>query len=195
VRRKQQRFDEARALYDEAENIFKKTGDRVSSAWSLNHKGGIACDQEHWDDAMNLYQSALDAFRFLGDTWGIASTVADLGTTARKRGDTKTAEARYHEALSSFVELGHRRGMARVLESMAVLAAQGGASERALVLASAAAKLREKLGAPNPIIDQAELRSWMESARRAVEPHVAEGAQRRGALMSLSEAIRFAAAS
>jgi predicted ATPase/predicted Ser/Thr protein kinase len=192
VRRKQRRFDEAHGLYDEAEGIFKKTGDRVSSAWSLNHKGGIARDEELWDEARNFHQNALTLFRSLGDIWGIASTVADLGTIARKQEDTAAAEELYREALESFVQLGHRRGIARILESMAVLAAQRGSPERALVLATAATKLREKLGVVNPFTDKAELMMALDTARRATEPHTADGAQRRGALMSLPEAIRFA---
>ena len=129
---------------------------------------------------------------FSGDTWGIASTVADLGTIAREHGDRARAAERYREALSAFLHLGHRRGVARVLESMAVLAGQAGAPERALILSSAAATLRQKIGVPRPITDQAELSTWLETAREAVEPRAAEEALRRGALMSLTEAVRYA---
>jgi len=192
VRRKHQQYDEARRLYDEAADIFSRTGDRLSSAWSLNHKGGVARDQKLWNEATRFYEMALDAFRLLGDSWGIASTVADLGTIAREQGDRAGAVERYRQALGLFLRLGHRRGVARVLESMAVLAAKAGSPERALVLSSAAATLRQKLGVPGPITDQAELSTSLEAARQTVEPHVAEEAQRRGALMSLPEAVRYA---
>jgi tetratricopeptide (TPR) repeat protein len=192
VRRKQRRYDEARSLYDEAAEVFSRTSDRLSSAWSLNQKGGVASDQQLWDEAMSFYQMALDAFRSLGDTWGIASTVADLGTIARKEGHHSRAAEHYREALQSFLHLGHRRGVARVLESMAVLAAQTGASERALVLASAATALREKLGVRNPMTDRDELSSCLESARRVLDAQRIEQAQRHGSMMSLAEAVRFA---
>jgi predicted ATPase len=192
VRRKQGQYDEARRLYDEAAVIFSRTGDRLSSAWSLSHQGGVAVDQKLWDDGTKFYEMALDAFRLLGDIWGIASTVADLGTIAREQGDRARAAERYREALGAFLRLGHRRGVARILESMAVLAGQAGASERALILSSAAAALRQKIGVPRPITDQGELSTWLETAREAVEPRAAEEALRRGALMSLPEAVRYA---
>ncbi|PYQ34841.1 MAG: hypothetical protein DMF57_04970 [Acidobacteria bacterium] len=192
VRRKQRQYDEARRLYDEAAVIFSRNGDRLSSAWLLSHQGGVAADQKLWNDATRFYEMALDAFRLLSDTWGIASTVADLGTIAREHGDRARAAERYREALGAFLRLGHRRGVARVLESMAVLAGQAGAPERALTLSSAAAALRQKLGVPRPITDQGELSTWLETARQAVEPRAAEEALRRGALMSLPEAVRYA---
>jgi predicted ATPase/predicted Ser/Thr protein kinase len=192
VRRKQRQYDQACRLYDEAAGIFDRAGDRLSSAWALNHQGGVATDQKLWDEATRFYERALEAFRLLGDNWGIASTVVDLGTIAREQGDQAQAEERYREALSAFLHLGHRRGVARVLESMAVLAGQKGASERALVLSSAAAALRQKLGVPGPITDQAELSRWLQTAREGVESRVAEEAQRRGALMSLPEVVRYA---
>jgi len=40
--------------------------------------------------------------------------------------------------------------------------------------------------------DQGELSTWLETARGAVEPREAEEALRRGALMSLPEAVRYA---
>ena len=192
VRRKQRQYDESRRLYDEAAVIFSRNGDRLSSAWLLSHQGGVAADQKLWDDATRFYEMALDAFRLLSDTWGIASTVADLGTIAREHGDRARAAERYREALSAFLHLGHRRGVARVLESMAVLAGQAGAPERALILSSAAATLRQKLGVPRPITDQGELSTWLATAREAVEPRAAEEALRRGALMSLPEVVRYA---
>lgn len=166
-------------------------GDGLSSAWAQSHQGSVARDQQLWDDATRLYDVALDSFRALGDTWGIASTVADMGTLARDQGDKAAAAARYREALSSFVRLGHRRGVARVLESMAVLAGQGQAPERALVLSSAAAALRRKLGVPGPITDQVELARWLEVARQAVDRDAAREAQHRGAHMTLTEVVRY----
>jgi tetratricopeptide (TPR) repeat protein len=192
VRRKQRQYDEARRLYDEAAVIFSRNGDRLSSAWLLSHQGGVAADQKLWNDATKFYEKALEAFRLLSDIWGIASTVADLGTIAREHGDKARAAERYREALSAFLRLGHRRGVARVLESMAVLAGQAGLPERALILSSAAATLRQKLGVPGPITDQGELSAWLETARQAVKPRAAEEALRRGALMSLPEAVRYA---
>lgn len=192
VRRVQRRYDEARRLHVDAALMFERLGDRLSSAWALNHQGDIARDQTLWTDATKLYQSALENFRRLKDDWGAASSMADLGTVARQQGDVAGAEAWYRQALESFSRLGHRRGVARVLESMAVLAAQIGSHERALTLAGAAAQLRQKIGAPAPITDQAELSQWIEAARGAVNAQASQQAQRRGSGMSLVEAVRYA---
>lgn len=75
---------------------------------------------------------------------------------------------------------------------MAVLDAQKGSHERALIIAGVAATLRQKLGVPNPIIDRAELSESLETSRRSLERSRAEESERRGALMNLAEAIRFA---
>ncbi len=193
VRRKQREYDQARRLYDEAAVIFNGTGDRVSSAWSLHHQGGVAGDQKLWEDATKFYEMALDAFRSLGDTWGTASTLADLGTVARERaGEQPRAAACYRESLALFLRLGHRRGVARGLESIVVLLERIGAHESALILGSAAATLRKKLGVPGSITDQAELAGSIDAARRAVGAPLAEEAQHRGAAMSLVEAVRYA---
>ncbi len=192
VRRKQKHYDEASRLYEEAEAIFEKLGDRISSAWSLNHHGGVAADKKEWEEAASYYERALDSFRALRDPWGTASTLADQGTIARGEGNRQKAATLYREALMLFRQVGHRRGIARMLESILALVADDASHEQVLTLASAAAALRSKLGAPGPITDQAVLMECVENARRNLPPDVAERAHRRGSLLSLSKAVRYA---
>ena len=75
-----------------------------------------------------------------------------------------------------FQELGQKRGMARLLDCLACSAALQSQPEHALRLAGAAAAMRQVLGAPLPLADQARLEKTLESARQSLSPTIAAAA-------------------
>lgn len=182
-------FAHARALYEECLAIFRKLGDRTGAAWSFNHQGDVAREQGDSAAARSLYEQGLETFRELGDQWGIASSLADLGNLARGQRDFHAAHSLYRESLKIFQQLEHKRGVARLLECFACLAAAQSLANRSLALAGTAAALRQTLGAPLKLAEQAELERSLGPARQALTNTAGATAWLEGWGMPLERAI------
>jgi hypothetical protein len=100
----------------------------------------------------------------------------------------------YRESLEVFVGLEHRRGVARVLEGVACLALAKGDARRALLVVSAAANLRESLGAPLPPAEQKKLDDRMLGAWESLSETDAESAWAEGREIALEDVIKLAVA-
>jgi predicted ATPase/serine/threonine protein kinase len=161
-------YASARSLYGECLLIFQGLGDRTGVAWSMNNQGDVAHDQGDSATARTLYEGALSIFREQGDRWGIAGTLADLGSLAREQGNCASARSLYRESIKVFRELEHKRGIARLLECFACSAAVEQEAERSLRLAGAAAALRQNIGAPLTMAEQAKLEGSLQAARQAL---------------------------
>jgi predicted ATPase len=189
VLKMQGEYDLARSLYAECRAIFEGLEDRTGVAWSLNNEGDVARDQGDSAAARALVEQALAIFRELDDRWGIAGTLADLGTLAREEQNCSAALALYRESLKTFQHLEHKRGIARLLECCACSAAVQLQAERALRLAGAAAALRQNIGAPLTLAEQAKLHAILEPARQALANTASATAWLEGWDMPLDRAI------
>ena len=158
-------------------------------AWSLNYEGDVAHEQGDDATARSLYEQSLTIFRELGDKWGIAGCLVDLGNLARDHSDYQTSRSQYRESMKLFQELGQKRGMARLLDCLACSAALQSQPEHALRLAGAAAAMRQVLGAPLPLADQARLEKTLESARQSLSPTIAAAAWMDGWTTSADKTI------
>ncbi|MGC2193676.1 MAG: tetratricopeptide repeat protein [Terriglobales bacterium] len=187
------RGDYARARWAlrEATDIFEELGDRTGAAWSINQQGDIARAQGDVAAARGLYERALSAFREAGDPWGSARSLTDLGYIDCEQGDHLAAHEAYREALEIFAGLGHRRGMARALEGSACLALARGHAARALMLAAAAAHLRQLISAPLPQAEQAKLDRTLLPAWKSLSELESKGAWAEGSAISLEKAIQY----
>jgi len=189
VLKMQGEYDLARSLCAECRAIFEGLGDRTGAAWSLNNEGDVARDQGDLAVARALFGQALAIFRELDDRWGIAGTLADLGNLAREQQNSAAALALYRESLKTFQQLEHKRGIARLLECCACSAAVQQQAERALRLAGAAAALRQNIGAPLTLAEQAKLHAILEPARQALANSASATAWLEGWDMPLDHAI------
>jgi len=189
VLKMQGEYDLARSLCAECRAIFEGLDDRTGAAWSLNNEGDVARDQGDSAAARALFEQALAIFRGLDDRWGIAGTLADLGTLAREQQNCSAALALYRESLKTFQQLEHKRGIARLLECCACSAAVQQQAERALRLAGAAAALRQNIGAPLTLAEQAKLHAILEPARQALANTASATAWLEGWDMPLDRAI------
>ena len=179
----------ARSLYEECLSIFQGLGDRTCVAWSMNYQGDVARDQGDSRAARTLYEQGLAIFRELGDRWGIAGTLADLGSLAREEGNYPTALSLYRESIKLFQELDHKRGIARLLECFARSAALQLEAERSLRLAGAAAALRQNIGAPLTMAEQATLEGSLHPARQALSHAAGVTAWLEGWALPIGKAI------
>lgn len=189
VRKSQGKYEEAHALYEECQTIFGELEDRTGVAWAFNHQADLLREQGDLPAARSLYQCGIGAFREVNDRWGIARSLADLGNLTREQGDYAASGELYRESLSLFQELGHKRGIARGLESFAALAAARGDSEGALRLAGVAAALRQSIGAPLTVSEQAILDQCLEPARRKLSTPAARAAWLEGWVMPVEIAV------
>ncbi len=185
------RYEESLERYREAAALFDRLGDRLAWAWVQNNQGDVAHTQGHLDEATLAYERGLEVFRELGDRWGVASSLADLGKTCRLQGDLEAAVELLKESLRLFAELDHKRGVVRLLEALASIAAETDRSERALILAGAAASVRERMGlqASHPE-EQEKLADGLQRAYKRLGPATAERLWDEGASLQLQEAIR-----
>lgn len=189
VRKSQGNYDEARSLYEECQAIFGELQDRTGIAWVFNHQADLLREQGELPTARALYECGIGAFREVNDRWGIAGSLADLGNLTREQGDYAASGELYRESLGLFQELGHKRGIARGLESFAALAAACGDSERALRLAGVAAALRQSIGAPLTVNEQAKLDQCLEPARKKLSTPAARAAWLEGWVMPMEIAV------
>ena len=74
--------------------------------------------------------------------------LADLASVDLQAGEYANADRSITAALQAFRALGHQRGVARQLESLAWCASCQSRDESAVRLASAAAAIRRRIGAP-----------------------------------------------
>jgi predicted ATPase len=192
VARLERNFSEALTLFEECLAISHQLGDRTGMAWALNHKGDVAREQGDTSSARSFYEQGLVIFREVGDQWGIAGSLGDLGNLAREQGDFAAAHLLYRESLEGFQELDHRRGIARLLDCFAGSAAAQSQPERALILAGAAAALRETIGAVLTPAEQGRLAKSLEPARAALSDAAGTSAWMEGWVMPADEAIVLA---
>jgi hypothetical protein len=141
-----------------------------------------------------LYEQAVAMFRELGDRTGIARSLADLGTLACNGGFYVLARSLYAESLTLFCELGEAKLCARVLESMACAVASQGHWDRALRIAGAAARIRQRFRFPLAAPAKVNLDRGLQTAHQSLTTSAAAAAWMEGWSMPLEKAIDYALA-
>jgi len=182
----------ARSLLWEALDIFRELGDWCSVGWSFNRLGDVARRADDVAEAREMYAKALDIFRTHGELWGYARTSGDFGSLACDEHDLIRAHWYFGECLRTFLQLGHNRGIARALEDFACLAAEENEPERCLILAGAAAALRDSIGAAARPRERSRLDVCFNAVRKSTPPRFSVALWTRGFQMPLQDAVRCA---
>jgi predicted ATPase/Tfp pilus assembly protein PilF len=185
-------YARARELYEESLGFHRDLGNQAWEASSLNALGSVALDQGDHATARASHEKSLAIHRRLGDKWGVAYSLHELGRIAILAGDPATARALLCESIVLLRDLGDRVGVAESLEYFAGLATRQGERERALLLAGAAAAIRESVGSPLTPPDRASLETTLAPAREALGQASSAAALTRGRTLGLDEAIDLA---
>ncbi|MGA3204516.1 MAG: protein kinase, partial [Bryobacteraceae bacterium] len=135
-------FEQARALYAEAMRLFEQSGNKENATWCLSHQADLFHEQGDDVRSRALYEEALAKFRQLGLSHGVASCLHDLAGLIGAAGNLKESRRLYKECLRLYGP-ENKADLPRVLESLAIVALEN-APENVLILAGAAAGLREK---------------------------------------------------
>ncbi len=147
VARVQEEYGAAHAFLNEGLALARATGETAVIAATLHHLGMLAeDDQVAWPAARSLLEESLELYRMLGLRRNVALVLLSLGDGARAQGNWAIASELLRESLTTMAEVGEHLETPWALEAIAHLAIERGQAERAVRLASAAARLREQMG-------------------------------------------------
>jgi len=179
------------AHLEQALPLWQALGDGGMEAEILHQMGLLAGARGDIASAENLFSRSLN-LRYESDAGDEAQiTLTFLAAVKVAANDIEGARAAIQESL----ELGRRIGDVRAawaLDVCGCIAASDSDPERAIVLASAAAKMHESAGASPPAVWLALMQSYTDRARAAMTPAEAAAAEQRGRALTFPAAIEFA---
>jgi tetratricopeptide (TPR) repeat protein len=188
----QGRFAEAEPLLQEAIAVCRVIGARERLAHSLANLGVVMRARGDRAAALTLFVESLALARDIGNRHLVATILDTLIRDDLLQGNLGDAEAHLRETIAIFDGLGDRDGVANALEGFALLASTKDASRRAARMWGAAERLRDEVGAPIRLHDQAEHNRSVSSARAACGNDAFNEAWLEGREMALEEAVRYA---
>lgn len=149
--------DDARAqdLLEKTLTLKRQLADPWGIAGASTSLARIAIRRGDYGRATNLLEESLALKATLGDKHGRVTALSLLGRLAFLQGDQQRAAIVLSEGLRLGWELGAQDRMAEILESLATVAAADGQPHDAVRLGAAAAALREDLGLPLSLDQQA----------------------------------------
>ena len=162
----------ARSVLDDLLASSEARQDLRAVASALNGLGDLAAVQADYRSARLYQHRSLAAFRQIDDRWGIAQVLTDVADVDLHTGNYAAANGALLEALGIFRELGHQRGVARQLERLSWCAGCQHRDEAAVKLASAAAAIRQRIGAPIKPSERARIDETLAHAKARIDPDV-----------------------
>jgi tetratricopeptide (TPR) repeat protein len=114
-------FDEARANYQQAIQIYVEFNDRYSQARTYHNLGMVAEELREFDEARANYQQALQIKVEFNDRYSQASTYHQLGRVAEELREFDEAGTTYLKALVIYVEFNDGHNLGIVLRSCACI--------------------------------------------------------------------------
>jgi predicted ATPase len=189
----QEDFILARTLDEESLAIYKELGDQNHEAYVLNNLGLIARFQGDYAAAHIFLEEGLKYHNKIGNEINIAFVLKSQADVFIDEGDYNIAHDKLQEALVLDHKLMYQEGIAAGFEFFAGLAALKGKNEAALILVSAATKLREELGVPLLRVEQAILNKRLQIARQVLNETQTKLASETGEQMTIKEAIDYIA--
>lgn len=178
-----------RQYYEKSLAIREEIGDRWGVAVSLNNLGNMAIDSGDTVYARQQLDRALVIWQEIGERWNTTNTLHNLANVARDEGDTQQAMQLYAESVTGWRTLDDNWGLAYWLEDMGLFYLSQSVPERAIALMSAAAALRERIGAPRPPAYQTKLDGAMAFTINSLDESAQLAAIAWGESMSLEEVI------
>jgi hypothetical protein len=193
--KEERNFDLARGLLQDVLGSSHARGDLRGVASTLNNLGDLAAAESDYDGAREFHQQSLATFRQLDDRWGVARVLTDLAHVDLQARDYAAADRSLAEALGALDAIDHKRGVARQLELLAYCAGLQSRDGEAVRLASAAAAIRLRLGAPAKRLEHEKVNDTLARARTRIGADAYNEAWREGRTTSLERILGMAARS
>ncbi len=185
-------LEEAASLYAEAAVAAERAGDARAAATVMTNLAYLALRLGEWDRAATESRRAVERSRAVGDGVGVVVALVNLGFASLHRDRTDDAASAFQEALALLREVEDRESIAYCLDGVAAVALRRGDAETALRLLSAAASLREAIGASLPPFERELHDGAREEARRSAAER-APAAEEAGRALATDEALDLAA--
>jgi predicted ATPase/class 3 adenylate cyclase len=183
-------YQQAAALLEESLALFRRLGDRNLAAHVLVSLGAMAADEGKLGEAEEFLEESLATLREIGDKGCSAQALGLLASVLHRQGDPERARQLLRESLTTTKD---REVIAGALEFLAqVLAPER--PDQAISLLGAAEKIREEIGAPRAVPEQADHERVLSSLRRGISEQGFREAWEGGWGLSSEEAISRALA-
>jgi predicted ATPase len=182
----------AATLLTEAVELARDVGDSRVAALAINNLGDLALTEGDYRRAEPLFEESLALLRERGDTANVARSLFNLGSVALMLDRLDAASDRFREALELGQQAGDKEDLAWCLLGIAGLASVRGEGDRASVLLGAAVALLDTIGAAFKPFERHLHDATAERARQLCGDAGYDDARRRGAGLSLDEAMELA---
>jgi ATP/maltotriose-dependent transcriptional regulator MalT len=183
-------LDAAEQELREAHDRLKTLGNGWALAISEVSLGRLAWLRGALDDALGHFDRATVLARAGGDLFTLSVAGNQRGRLLLLRGESDAAEQVFCGTLLDSVRLHHDEGVAYSLEGLAGVAARRGDAERAGVLAASAASIRHRIGMFD--VDAFTVHRAFVERLRTSEPDALSAGERRGAELTVAEAVLVA---
>ena len=146
-------LDRARALYEDALELWAKLGDDKGVGLSLKDLGNLSIEHGEYDNARTLYEQSLALHRKVGNDVEIAATLNNLGVVGRLQQNWDESIAELSESVRLFKEIGDQQGIARGELNLGMAHLGAGDAKKAAQLCRESLILWRELGGKWDIID------------------------------------------
>ncbi len=177
-------YPSARAVYDEALDLFQTLGDKTYTAITLSNIGNLALMQEDYAAARAFLEDSLDMHHELGNRFYVGYCLWSLAHVARAAGDYARSRAYSAEALEIFRTFGNKQYAAHALNALGHVAFLEGEYRAARAYVAEALLLLQE------VADQAGICEGLD-AFAAIEAAL-ETPERAARLLGAAEALREA---
>jgi tetratricopeptide (TPR) repeat protein len=179
-------------MQEESLAVLREIGDRQNIAILLNNLGNRAKEAGDQEAARTHLEECLQLSQDLGDRQNAAIALVNLGSLAEETGASDRAAAHYAECLRLCRTLGEKMITGYALHGLALLALHQEDWPRALLLLTATAALRERVGTALTPEDRAEHEKALSSLRTHLEPDLFQTLTTEGRSMDLAVTISYA---
>ena len=185
-------LEAAREIYDESLRGESGPQFKVIVAQGYKGLGKVSLAEGALEEAAEDLYEAQRRLRDIGDIASVAETRSHLGMVHLGQGHLGEAEEFLTSALRTFREINDQGGVAWSLERLAALAFARESFERAAVLVSAGASIRERVGSLLWAVYKSDVERLESDIAAHLEPEVMERAIEEGAALGLDDAVAFA---
>jgi predicted ATPase/class 3 adenylate cyclase len=139
-------LEKAEQHYNEALDIYRKTGDKLSIGQALGPLASSALKRYDFSRAESLYGESLSLFREVENEREIAGALENLAEVALDRRRYANAHSFAEESLSLYRQLEDKHGIATALRALGIAAHNGGELDQARSACEQSAEIFRELG-------------------------------------------------
>jgi tetratricopeptide (TPR) repeat protein len=185
-------YDDAEPLLVDCVGVARALGDPNLLVVNLGHLAIVVHARGNAKKAASHFEEALTVARNIRNGFLASSVLTYKGRAECSDGNLELAEASLAESLTIADDLKDPVVTVWALERFAELAVPKRAPRRAAAIWGAAARLREKIGIPIPLNEDADYTRAVTTTRVALGDDGFDEAWREGSAMTFDDAVRYA---